>query len=55
MRTTIFTIDRAAIPVRAALAETIANHLSEGEIKPTSPLNGLALLEQLDKPADRVT
>ena len=32
MRTPIFTIDRAGIPVFADLAETIGNHLGNGDI-----------------------
>ena len=32
MRTAIFTIDRAGIPVLADLAETISNHLGNEEI-----------------------
>ena len=32
MRTAIFTVDRAKIPLRADLAETIGNHLGNDEI-----------------------
>ena len=32
MRTTIFTVDRARVPIRSDLVETISNHLGNDEI-----------------------